>query len=188
MYLLYGFLPLLVFVIVDSFTSLKWAVIAALVIAVADIVISYKYLGGWDPGLLVSGVLIMLCGYAAIRSGNPLFIKLQPVALSIILAATLGYFQFLSEPIVYHYRPLLEKMLPPEQAGLLNNDAMLRYLNSLLTWCIPLFLLHGAMIAYTALRCSKWVWIATRAVGFWVLFLLLIIAMSLFKGMPVGVS
>jgi hypothetical protein len=181
-YLLYGVVPLVVFVIVDAFADLKWAVVSAVAFAVLDVVISYRYLGGWDPGLVAALALLLLCGYAAVKSGNPLFVKLQPVLVAVIMALTVAYFQFVSTPLLQHYAPLLREMIPPDQQALLADPRFIAAGDRLVTATIPLFLVHGAWVAYTAMRCSNLVWILTRALGFWLLFGLLVLGWSLWLG------
>jgi hypothetical protein len=144
-------------------------VVAALVCAVADVVVTRAFLGSWDPGSFVALALIAVLGFVSIKLEDSVYFKLQPVVLSVLFAGLVAYHQFWGTPIVQVYLPLIKKAAPPGMQHVFGQPAFLALLDGMVTWSILALLLHGAAVAYTALRASNLVWLLTRALGFWVI-------------------
>jgi intracellular septation protein len=168
-FILYGVLPLIAFVVVDSYATTRWAVVAAIAFAVGDVIFSYVTLGAVDWSSVIALVLITGLGLLTLRMKSPLYVKLQPVAMSGIYALIVAYFQFFAGGVVTRYRPFLEKELPPPYNASLADPRAVAFMERAISGLILIFVLHGAWIAYAALKQSNVKWLFVRGLGFWVL-------------------
>lgn len=75
-------IPLLVFAIVDTFASLKVALIAAAVAALGEVAFSYFYLGEIDSFSMASVFLVFLMGGVAYLKESRQIFYLKPAILS----------------------------------------------------------------------------------------------------------
>ncbi len=175
----YGFIPLLVFVLVDLFASLKWAVIAAIVFAAGDVILSYYTLQALDPGSVMALVLLVGLGVLALRKGDRRWVKLQPVILAVAFALFVGYFQFFGQPILDRYLPLIRAATPAEFQSSYDNPLFMTKMNQAITGLIFVFLLHGALVAWAAYRLSSVAWLLIRGLGFWVLLFMMTVGVML---------
>jgi len=166
---LYGLLPLVAFAVLDSFAGIKSGCAAAVILALAEIFVMRRITGDWDPVSFAAAVLIIILGWVSIRMNNSVYFKFQPVVVAVLLALLISVVQFSSTPVVYRYLPLIEQALPAAVKPLLDDRNFLAVVNSLFNWVIWLILIHGALIAYAALRCSTLTWIIIRGAGFWIL-------------------
>jgi hypothetical protein len=173
--ILQGFLPLLVFVIVDTFAGLRAGIIAALVFAIADGAWEYHTTGEIGSITWVSVGLIVVLGAIAIRVNDSRFFKFQPVLVGVILACVLAYYQWFDTPFLVKMAPMIGRLAPPEVAAQINNPIMTERLAKISGQLIGLYLIHATLIAVTALRAGNVAWIVMRGVGFWVLFGLLML-------------
>lgn len=165
--ILQGFLPLLVFVIVDMFSGLKWGVASAIVLALAECVWDYASFGEIDPVTLVSTFLVIGMGALALHLDNSKYFKFQPVVLGVLCAGLIGWFQFFDEPLMLKMLPKMLKMLPPEAHGRFEDPVMKAHLAALSGQLGWLFIAHGAAVAFAAWRMSNLAWLLMRGVGFW---------------------
>lgn len=166
---LYGLVPLLVFVIVDVYAGMRWAVMSAALFAVFDIFLSKYTMGEWDPGSFVALGLILALGAYSVKTNNALYFKLQPTVLAVVMASILAYFQFFSVPLGTRYLPLYEQAIPPEYKAQLSMETIERMINTSATVAIFVFLIHGALCALAAYKLPSWAWLLVRGVGFWIL-------------------
>lgn len=167
--LLYGLLPLLVFVIVDIYAGLRWAVASAAVFAVGDIFLTKYSTGEWDPGSFIALGLILALGWYSVKTKNPLWFKLQPTVVAGIFVLMLVYFQFFGMPVGERYSHVVEAQIPSEYRHLFTPEVTKLMLNYIGYAGIFVFALHGALCALAAFRMSNWAWLAVRGIGFWVL-------------------
>jgi len=164
-----GLLPLIIFVIVDSFASFRAAVIAAVAFAVAETIFTYVYFGEIDQITWASLALVIFLGFVAYKLDNSKIFKFQPVVLALIMAAIVAYFQFFDEPILLKFLPKYRMMMPEENQAVLNDPRTLEKFSKISGQLIYVFLLHAAMTAYAAARMSNVAWLMIRGVGIWVL-------------------
>ncbi len=180
--ILYGLLPLLVFVVVDIYAGMRWAVGSAAAFAVFDIFLTKYSLGIWDPGSFVALGLILALGAYSVRTKNPLYFKLQPTIIAAIFALMLIYFQFFGTPIGERYGDLVTKQIPEQYKGMFTPDVTALMLNRIGIAGIIVFVIHGTMCAFAALKLSNWAWLGVRTVGFWVLAVVVGIVVGLLTG------
>ena len=165
--LLFGILPLLAFVIIDSFAGVRVGVISAVVIAIAEGVYTYHITGTVDPLTTASLLLVALLGFITYRSKNPVFFKFQPVLVGAVFSSVLLVSTMMGKPILVTLMQRYIHLFPMNIRPLLANPAVVSMF-SRLNWILAIGLfLHALLVAYTALRSSKWVWIAVRSLGFY---------------------
>lgn len=170
---LYGLLPLIVFAIVDIFAGMRAAIIAAIVVALAEAAWSWHQFGEVDNITWISLGLIVLMGLISIKMKDPLLFKFQPVVMALLLAAVMAWFHWQGDPILLQLMPKVAALLPEEQRWTLTAPEIVEQMRRLDLLMIPTFVAHAAVVAWAAVRKSTAVWLIFRGVGF---YLLLIIA------------
>ena len=95
-----GIIPLLAFVIIDSFLGIRAGLIAAIVLAVGEAVFSYMYFGELDSVTLASLFLVFLMGVVALKKQSKMVFLFQPVILSAGLGLYLIVSYLLGHPIL----------------------------------------------------------------------------------------
>ena len=179
-----GLLPLLIFVIVDSFAGLKSALITTVIVALVEVLFTIIYFGEIDSISLFSLFLVFFMAFLSYKKQSDLFIKFQPVALSAIFGLTFIVSFLISKPLFYEFTLKYKDFLPQQLKLQLENPFFITYLKTA-SWTLGLsFLLHGFFTAWAALKLSNWWWIAIRGIGFYV-FMLLGILLAQFLNSPI---
>jgi intracellular septation protein A len=171
--ILQGFLPLLVFAVVDSFAKARTALIAALFVAVCELSWEYYKFGEIEPISWISISLVVILGTISVWLDNSKFFKFQPVIVGCIFAGILIWFRLHDDPLLLKMLPKMVAMMPPEHRA--NLEGRTEFLNRLDLLLIPMFLVHAAIVAWAALKKGTWTWVIARGVGFYVLFILVMI-------------
>lgn len=170
-----GILPLLVFAIVDIFAGMRAAILAAVVIAFLEAGWSWYTFGEIDNITWVSIGLIVVMGAISLRMKDSRLFKFQPVVLAAVFALTLSWFQFQGEPLLVQMMPKVAKLLSPEQQALVSDERMIKAMARLDLMMIGVFVVHGAMVAWSAMRKSTLHWIIVRGVGIYALMVVALI-------------
>jgi len=182
--LLMGLIPLIVFVIVESFAGLTWALLTTVVLAIMECAFSLYLFGRLDEVSAVSLLLVIVMAGMSYFNKSPTFLKFQPVVLGIFLSAVLLVTSFIDDPIMVamflkygHLFPY-----PPGQSFeiLSNNSTYMLLLNQVNMILGFMLLLHSAIVAWAAVKLSNWWWIAIRGIGFY-LFLALSFVVAVLK-------
>lgn len=164
-----GLLPLIVFAIVDIFAGMRAAIIAAMVFALAEAVWSWQQFGEVDNITWLSLGLIVAMGIISMRMQDVRLFKFQPVAMALIIAGVLSWFQLKGSPLMVQMMPKVAALLPEEQRWTMSDPTILKQMARLDLLLIPTFLAHAALVAWAALHKSTLIWIVARGVGFYVL-------------------
>jgi intracellular septation protein A len=173
---LLGIIPLLVFVIVDSFSSMKAALISAIVFAILEAIFTYFYFGELDSVTIASLLLVILMACAAIKSNSDTLFLLQPVILSAGIGIYLIVSYYMGHPLFLEMS-LKYKEFFPEQIRLMVNQPHYQILMRKVSLTSGFGMLaHGAVTAYAAFRMGKWWWIVVRGVGLYLFIFLSYIA------------
>lgn len=166
---LFGVLPLIVFVIVDSFAGLKTGIISAIGLALAEAVYSYLYYKTIDELTIGSLALVLVFGYISYKTENSLYFKFQPVLFGVIFSVLLLVTSFMGKPILVTMMYKYQYMIPAELREKVLNPIALELMaksNLYLGWG---FLLHAGVVAYAALYLSNWWWLILRGLGVYVM-------------------
>lgn len=166
-FFLMGILPLLLFVIVDSFLGVKKAAIFTVVAGFGELAYSYYYFGEIDQFSIITIVTIICFGGVSYRFNKGIYIKLQPVMMSFIFAIALIYSYVVHAPLLLDFAVKYSHLLPKANQELLKSD----YFRELLKMCtltmgVGIFF-HGIVTWISAIYMSNWWWLAIRGVGFY---------------------
>jgi len=164
--LLLGILPLLIFVIVDSFAGLKAALVCAVVFALIEAGASLYFFGELDLVTGFSVFLVILFSVAAYQKESQLIFKLQPVIVSWAIGLFLIISFYLDRPIIVEMMDKYGSKIPQIAANLQNPlyRAWLHKTNHFMGYGL---LAHGGVTLYAAFRMNNWWWIAVRGIGFY---------------------
>jgi len=167
--LLMGILPLLIFVIVDSFSGLKTALVSAIVLAILEAGMSLYFFGELDAVTGFSVVLIIGLAIYSYYAKSAIFIKFQPVVLSGALGLALLIFYWIGKPLFYIMLMKYQHQLPTEVKVQLQNPYFVEFFKLSSHYSGYALLLHAGLCAWAALKLSNWWWIAVRVLGFYIL-------------------
>ena len=175
--LLFGVLPLIIFVMIDSFAGLKAGIISAVVFALLELAYTlyvYKTVDGITLGTLATLVIFGLLSY---KTGSSLVFKMQPVILGVLFGTVLLVMQFMGKPLLPLLMEKYQYIIPEDMRARVNDPiftALLKQSSMTLGWG---FLAHAACVAYAAFFMSNWWWLAIRGIGVYVMmFMALIVA------------
>ena len=167
--LLFGVLPLIAFVLIDSFAGLKAGIISALLFAVVEVAYSVVVYKKIDEITLGSLALVLIFGYLSYKSGSSFYFKIQPVVLGTIFGMIFLVMQFMDKPLLVVLVDKYQYMFPEQMRAQMNNPQYLQFLakaSSVLGWG---FLLHAGLVGYSAVYWSNWWWLAIRGIGVYVM-------------------
>jgi len=175
-----GIIPVVVFVVLDSFSSKKIAIGAAIAFAFFEMLFTLAKFGSIDELTVFSVVLVVVFGWLSIKKDNDLYFKLQAAILNFFFALALFFFYFVLDKPMFTF--MLEKYFSgmmasfqqkgiPEQAVIRLMDALSRDLGF---WLLA----HAAITAYAALKMSKWWWFFFRVPFFYILMFLAMVVES----------
>ena len=162
--------PLLLFAIVDSFATMKTALIVAALGALGEVVFTYFYFGELDSFSVASVFLVLLmCSLAFLKDSRKIF-YLKPALLSFGFGLYLTVTYLMGEYVLYDgytkYSHLFDidtqslEILGPERIERLFKKASI-------TTGIGL-ILHSIVATYAALKLSRWWWFAIAGLGSYV--------------------
>lgn len=167
--ILFGILPLLAFVIIDSVLGLKSGVIAAIALAIAEAAYTLVVYQTIDNLTIGSTVLVLFFGLLSLKSNNAIYLKLQPVVLGVAFGLILLVMQLLGKPLLVMMVEKYQFMVPAEFRSQISHPvyvAMLARLSGVLGFG---FLIHAGLVAYSAFYMSKWWWLMLRGIGLYVM-------------------
>ncbi len=162
-----GLLPLIVFAVVDIFASMNTAIAAAMAMGVIEVVWGWYRYGVVDQITWISLFLIVAMGLISIRMKDARLFKFQPVAMSLVFAGTLAWFQWYGDPLLLQMMPRVVKLMPADQAWMATDELMLKRMGRLDLYLIGAFVAHSVLVSWTALRKSTGYWLVSRAMGFY---------------------
>ena len=166
---LMGVLPLIIFVLVDSFAGVKKAVVFAALFAFAEALFTYFYFGFLDEISLGALVLVLIFAYLSYKSNNPIFFKLQPVFLGVLTSVFFLIMQFLNKPIMVLVSQKYKDFFPPEIAVRVMDPIMVQHLSILSLYLGWGFLLHSFCVYYAAKKMSNLWWLLIRGLGVYIM-------------------
>lgn len=166
----FQFLPLLLYIGFEYWKGFRAGILAA--IAGSIVMVSYDYFttGAVDSFSIGECGLILFLGIVSLRMNNERYFKFQPTVLALIFAIVFIYFELKGTPLLVRYIPQIEKLFvgqehSPEIEAFLANlhsaDSRLM-LARLSRFMIAVFLGHGLVMAYAALRLSTPKWFMWR--------------------------
>lgn len=164
-----GILPLLAFVLIDSFAGLKSGVIAAIAFALAETAYTLFIYQTIDSLTVGSTVLVLVFGVLSLKSNNAIYLKLQPVVLGVAFGLVLLVMQLLNQPLLVMMVEKYQFMVPEELRSQLIHKTYLTMLARLSGILGFGFLIHAGLVAYSAFYMSKWWWLVFRGIGLYIM-------------------
>jgi intracellular septation protein A len=155
-----GLLPIIAFVIADSFYQQKKAIIAAVLVSLVSYFAYWAVTGDNDLTMLAEVVFFAVLGWASLKWDNPTFFKYQPAIVGFSMAAFLAWFEIRGESYLVQIVPRMVA-LNPSFEPMLNNPEIIERMKTLSFRLCLLLAAHACLMVYTA-RKKNSVWLATR--------------------------
>jgi len=125
-------------------------------------------------------VTILLFAGLSYYFRNEIYIKFQPVILSIIFGLSLIISYFFSKPLLYEFSLKYRSFFSENQQQVLFHPQSIALLK-FATPCLGVaLLLHAFVTALAAIKLSNWWWIAIRGIGFYLFSFLSFVVARLF--------
>ena len=169
--ILAGLVPLLLFVIVDSFCGFKKGIIAAAVAATLELILSVVVLKTVDTLSVSALILVLVMGFVAWKMERPTIFKMQPVVLGLALAFILLGSYFIDRPLFTIMMTKYKSLMPDLIAQQLQNPLFLKWLTLSTLYCGFGILLQTLLVAWAAIKLNNWWWIVFRGIGLYVFFI-----------------
>ncbi|MCB9091421.1 MAG: septation protein IspZ [Halobacteriovoraceae bacterium] len=176
---LYVIIPLLVFVIVDSFASLNTALITTIIAAIGECAFSYYSIGELDSFSVFSIFLvILLAGLSFSKKSRKIF-YFKPAILSLGLGFFLIITYMLDQFVLYDGMMKYGRLLSEPTWSMMQNERFQHVLKmaSLTVGIASLF--HGLVSIFAALKFNRWWWFVVAGLGSYFFLFLGILAASL---------
>ncbi len=158
-------IPLIVFAIFESIGSLRSALIAAMVAALAESIFSYFYLGHLDSFSVASIFLVLLMGGLAYKKDSRIIFYLKPAILSFALGLFLMGGYFLDYHVLLDAMTKYSDMFSEEQQMLFAQEAMTNMLRIAGLTVGGSLIAHGVVTTFAAYKMSRWWWLAVAGLG-----------------------
>jgi len=166
-----GILPVIVFVVLDSITTKKSAIISAVVLAFGEFLFTIIKYHTIDELTVLSVALVVVFGWLSIKKGNDIYFKIQPAILGLFFSASFFFFYYILDKPLFNF--MVEKYLDNDIGKYIPANIpkeyfmeMMRIMSRDLGWWI---LFHALLTAYAAFRMSKWWWFFIRVPFFYIL-------------------
>ncbi|MBL6990554.1 MAG: septation protein IspZ [Bacteriovoracaceae bacterium] len=170
--ILFGIVPLLVFVVIDSFASMEIALIVAVLASAAECIFSIYQFGEIDYVSIASMLLIAIFAAVSYIKKTPLHFKLSPAIISGVLGIFLLVSYFLGRPLIYVMMMKYKDQMPGQMQILLQHEEFAQLMKLTSHYLGYSMLLHGLITAWAAIKLSNWWWLAIRGFGFYFLIFL----------------
>jgi hypothetical protein len=188
------FLPLIVYFGVDAWKGFRAGIIAAMACTLLMVVYEFFFFGELDKFILGEGIMIMVLGAISLKMNNDRYFKFQPTVLALVFASVFAWFQLFDQPLMLHFIPHMEKILhsepnemralDPSQVEVSEASPMLETMRSehfrmilgrISGHMIWLFIAHGLIMVYAAIRLKTAGWFAWRLAIYPALLVLVVI-------------
>ncbi|MEM7180172.1 MAG: septation protein IspZ [Spirochaetota bacterium] len=166
--ILFGILPLLIFVIIDMYADVRKAAIAAIVLALVELVVSLYLFGEIDSVTGFSVALVAILSITTFYTKSAIFVKLQPVLLGLALASAFIGSYIYGKPLLYEMAYKYQNQFPAEMQQKLNQTFMQEMLKVTTLYAGISLLLHAVLVLYAAFKMSNWWWLLIRGIGVYI--------------------
>ncbi len=163
-----GFIPIFVFIIVDSIFGTVAGLITAVVTGVAYFIYYYWRFRRIEKMILLDTVLIVLTGGISIAFDNAIFFKLKPAIIESIMTVLVAIHAFSN-------RPVLLDMGKRYMADMPINEVQIQLMKQLSRILFVVLIVHTALIIYSAFYWSEGAWAFVSGGLFYILIGLLVV-------------
>lgn len=166
--ILLGLVPLIIFAVLDSFYSLKTALIGALIAVLIEAGFSIYVVGEIDDFTIYNLFLVAVFALISWKYNSSKLFKFQPSLMSALLGAYLLFTYiigkpFFSEFLMKYKDKLIESMADNPQVEIMLNNP--RYMDLMtentMTLGVMLFV-HAAITAWAAMKLGNFGWLMSR--------------------------
>ena len=168
--LLLGLVPLILFVILDTFLSVKKALIFALLFASLEAAYTLSKFGEVDLVTGFSFLMLIILGATSFYKDDSIYFKFQPVLLSCFLGIYFFYTYCVGEPLFVVMVDKYHDLIPNGQKTLYQQPGVRILLKNFTLTSSVGFIFHGSVTALAALKLSNLWWLVCRGVGFYLIF------------------
>ena len=161
--------PLLVFVVIDSFSNTRYAAVGAVAAAGLEIGYSLYAFGEIDAFSYVATALILLFGGLSFKFDNPVYFKFKPVAIGLVLATFCLVSYAMGKPVLVIAVERYSQAIPPQFLPQLRDPYVLAVLHRVSFYMGFGLIAQAALVGWAALRLSSWWWLVIRSVGFYLM-------------------
>jgi len=160
-----GLLPLFIFIAVDEIYGVEAGLYAALAFGIAGLLFTWFRERRLDRFILFDTVFLILLGGVSLLFETPIFFKLKPAAIELIICVILG--AAAARPEIF-----LKAMTGRYMKNIELNvtDAGIKAMKRMMFILTAVFLLHTALIVYSAFFMSERAWGFISGVLFYIIF------------------
>jgi isopentenyldiphosphate isomerase/intracellular septation protein A len=161
--LLPGFLPLIVFIVVDSFLGTLWGIIFAIGFGLIELIFIYVKERRIDRFVIADTCLLVALGGISILLENDIFFKVKPAIIELIFCVLIGI-------SVFSGKNIMLQMSQRYMKGIEMSQAVADQFNKSLKVLFLIFSFHVLLIVYSAFFMSTQAWGFISGVLFYILF------------------
>ncbi|OQY04497.1 MAG: hypothetical protein B6I20_02915 [Bacteroidetes bacterium 4572_117] len=158
-----GFLPLIVFTVVDEFIGTKEGILFALGFGVIELMFIYIKEKRIEKFVIVDTLFLVVFGGISLLLDNDIFFKLKPALIELLFCLLIGISAFSANNIMM-------KMGKRYMGSIEMNPAMELQFKRSLKIMFWLFSVHVALIVYSAYFMSKEAWVFISGGLFYIIF------------------
>ena len=183
-FLLFLVIPLLIFVVVDTYASLNIALAVAVLFALAEFAYSYWVSGTLDSFSIFSLFLLVILGGLSYFQQSRKMFYLKPAILSFAMSVYLLICYYLGQDVFLDFMDRMQPIISEEQWNLLQQPQVQRMLQvAPMTLGYSLFV-HGLLSTYAALKLKRWAWFMIAGIGGYVFIFIAAVSASLLAVQP----
>ncbi len=168
-----GFIPIFVFIIVDSIFGTIAGLITAVVTGIAYFVYYYWHYRQIEKMILLDTALIVLTGGVSILFNNAIFFKLKPAIIESIMTVLVAVHAFSN-------RPVLLDMGKRYMADMPINEMQIRLMKQLSRILFVVLIIHTGLIVYSAFYWSEGAWAFVSGGLFYILLGVLVVGQFIY--------
>ncbi|NOX88992.1 MAG: NUDIX domain-containing protein [Calditrichaeota bacterium] len=146
-----GFLPIFVFIIVDSLYGITAGLITAIVSGVAYFIYYYVRYRQVEKMILLDTALIVITGGVSIILKNAIFFKLKPAIIEAMMIVLVGVHAFSDKPVLLN-------MSKRYMADIPINEQQITLMKQLSRLLFVVLFIHTVLIVYSAFYWSEEAW------------------------------
>ena len=165
--ILAGMLPLIIFVIADTFLGLRKGILLAVLAALFELGLSLALLGTLDFFTMVSLLLVLVMGIVSWKMKSATFFKMQPVVMGAVLSLALIISSIIDRPLLTLMMVKYKDVFPVQMQVLLSHTRIIKWLDLATLYCGIGIFVQTMLMAWAAMRLNNWWWLIFRGMGFY---------------------
>ncbi len=148
-----GLLPLFVFILVDEIWGTTAGLVTALAIGIAELAWTRIQEKRYDGFIVIDTVFLVIMGLVSLATGSAIFFKLKPAILELVVCLMFAAGAMYPEK----YFLAMTSRYMKNITITVNDEAMVR-LRRMMTILAAVFILHTALVVYSAFKMSEAAW------------------------------